>query len=93
MILKKEMKKMTSNQAKGFKVIERKMGEDEQEMLKQAEKMMDDGIMPHVNLEGNRVMFTQETLDHFNIKSGDAIDINTMGELQKFQMGMFPRNN
>jgi len=36
-------------------------------------------------------MFTQETLDHFEIKSGDAIDFNTMGELQKFQMRMFPK--
>ena len=82
---------MKQKKADGFKVVEREMGTQEQEMLKQAEKMMDDGIMPHVNLEGNRVMFTQETLDHFEIKSGDAIDFNTMGELQKFQMRMFPK--
>lgn len=84
---------MNENKVKGFKVVEREMGEDEQEMLKQAEKMMDEGIMPFVKLEGNRIMFTQETLDHFDIKSGDSIDLNTMGQLQKFQMGMFPTNN
>jgi len=84
---------MTQKKADGFNVVERKMGSEEQEMLKQAEKMMDDGIMPYVTLEGNRIMFTQETLDHFKIKSGDAIDLSTMGELQKFQMGMFPKKN
>jgi len=82
---------MNQKKADELKVVEREMGTEEQDMLKQAEKMMDEGIMPYVTLEGNRIMFTQETLDHFKIKSGDAIDLSTMGELQKFQMGMFPK--
>ncbi len=84
--------KMTQKKDNGLKVTERKMGADEQEMLKQAEKMMDDGVMPYVILEGKRIMFSQESLDHFNLKSGDAIDMSKMGELQKFQMSMFHKS-
>ncbi len=80
---------MKNNQKEEFKVTERKIGTDEQAMLKQAERMMDEGTMPYVILEGKRIMFAQETLDQFDLTSGDVIDFATMGKLQKFQMRMF----
>lgn len=80
---------MKNKQKEEIEVTERKMGPDEQAMLEQAEKMMDEGVMPYVILEGKRIMFAQETLDQFDIRSGDVIDFATMGKLQKFQMQMF----